>query len=73
MDVARIITTLSGVQEVQRISGNVAEIGVHHGNLFIRYIYSREATNSQSRLIYLQIRHETSIIRSFRRRRRYSI
>jgi hypothetical protein len=32
---AKMITTLSAVQEAQRISGNVAEIGVHHGKLFI--------------------------------------
>jgi len=34
-DAAKMITTLSAVQEAQRITGNVAEIGVHHGKLFI--------------------------------------
>ena len=32
---AKMITTLSTIQEAQQISGNVAEIGVHHGKLFI--------------------------------------
>ena len=32
---ANMIATLSAVQEAQRVSGNVAEIGVHHGKLFI--------------------------------------
>jgi hypothetical protein len=32
---AEMTTTLSAVQETQHISGNVAEIGVHHGKLFI--------------------------------------
>ena len=32
---AKMITTLSAVQEAQCIRGNVAEIGVHHGKLFI--------------------------------------
>jgi len=32
---AKMITTLSAVQDAKRISGNVAEIGVHHGKLFI--------------------------------------
>jgi hypothetical protein len=31
----KIIATLSAVQEAQHIGGNVAEIGVHHGKLFI--------------------------------------
>jgi hypothetical protein len=32
---AKMIATLSAVQEAEGISGNVAEIGVHHGKLFI--------------------------------------
>jgi hypothetical protein len=32
---AQMVTALSAVQEAQCISGNVAEIGVHHGKLFI--------------------------------------
>jgi hypothetical protein len=32
---AKMISTLSAAQEAQGISGNVAEIGVHHGKLFI--------------------------------------
>jgi Methyltransferase domain len=31
----KMIATLSAVQEAQHIGGNVAEIGVHHGKLFI--------------------------------------
>jgi hypothetical protein len=32
---ANMIATLSAVQKAQRVNGNVAEIGVHHGKLFI--------------------------------------
>src|ERR1700730_388330 len=40
---AKMITTLSAVQEAQRMRGNVAEIGIHHGKLFILlYLLTRD-------------------------------
>ena len=50
----KMIATLSAVQEARHIGGNVAEIGIHHGKVFI--VYSREARSAQYRSICLQIR-----------------